>query len=206
MGNPRRVGTDETEYGEVITSAAHEERAADVLYRFGQRGDREGHSPFAEALFLALNGEADFTNDGVMTATELYLYLHDKITTKQTPQICQLKKHDKGEYIFPIRGFDRDRLEKAPKLDKKTNPYKGLESFEEEDSDKFFGRTALTQKLQEFVTTHPLTVVLGASGSGKSSLGRGKNLHKTRNPFGLLVVQDNISRGFSKRAVFSQQY
>lgn len=155
---------------QVITSAAHDEKAADSLYRFGQRGDHEGHSPFAEALFLALSGEADFTNDGVMTATELYLYLHDKITTKQTPQICQLKKHDKGEYIFPIRGFDRDQLEEAPKLDEKTNPYKGLASFEEEDSDKFFGRTALTQKLQEFVTKHRLTVVLGASGTGKSSL------------------------------------
>ncbi|WP_414588229.1 caspase family protein [Scytonema sp. PCC 10023] len=155
---------------QVITSAAHDEKAADSLYPFGQRGDHEGHSPFAEALFLALSGEADFTNDGVMTATELYLYLHDKITTKQTPEICQLKRHDKGEYIFPVRGFDRERLEEAPKLDEKTNPYKGLASFEEEDSDKFFGRTALTQKLQEFVTTHALTVVLGASGTGKSSL------------------------------------
>ncbi|GAA6618595.1 eIF2A-related protein [Scytonema sp. NUACC26] len=155
---------------QVITSAAHDEKAADTLHGFGQRGG-ESHSPFAEALFLALNNEeADFTNDGVMTATELYLYLHDKIATKQTPQICQLKKHDKGEYIFPIPGFQRDRLEEAPKLSKKTNPYKGLESFEEEDSDKFFGRNALTQKLQEFVTTHTLTVVLGTSGSGKSSL------------------------------------
>ncbi|MBD2777123.1 eIF2A-related protein [Iningainema tapete] len=155
---------------QVITSAAHDEKAVDSFYRFGQRGDCKGHSPFAEALFLALSGEADFTNDGVMTATELYLYLHDQITTKQTPQICQLKRHEKGEYVFPVRGFERARLEAAPKLDEKTNPYKGLASFEEEDSDKFFGRTTLTQKLLEFVTTHPLTVVLGASGSGKSSL------------------------------------
>ena len=155
---------------QVITSAASDEKAADSLYRFGQRGDNQGHSPFAELLFQALSGEADFTNDEVITATELYVYLRDKITSKQTPEICQLKRHDKGEYIFPLQGFDRNLLEEAPALDEKTNPYKGLMSFEEADSDKFFGRKALTQKLQEFVTTHQLTVVLGASGSGKSSL------------------------------------
>jgi hypothetical protein len=55
-------------------------------------------------------------------------------------------------------------------LDKSQNPYRGLQSFEEEDSDLFFGRTALVEKLHKFVTTNPLTVVLGASGSGKSSL------------------------------------
>ena len=155
---------------QVITSAAHDEKATDSLYRFGQRGDNQGHSPFAELLFQALNGEADFTSDGVITATELYLYLRDKITTKQTPELSQLKRHDKGEYIFPVPSFDRNQLQAAPTLDEKTNPYKGLESFEAADSDKFFGRTALTEKLQEFVTTHGLTVVLGASGTGKSSL------------------------------------
>ena len=155
---------------QVITSAAYDEKATDSLYRFGQRGDNQGHSPFAELLFQALNGEADFTSDGVITATELYLYLRDKITTKQTPELSQLKRHDKGEYIFPVPSFDRNQLQAAPTLDEKTNPYKGLESFEAADSDKFFGRTALTEKLQEFVTTHGLTVVLGASGTGKSSL------------------------------------
>ena len=155
---------------QVITSAAHDEKATDSLYRFGQRGDNQGHSPFAELLFQALNGQADFTSDGVITATELYLYLRDKITTKQTPELSQLKRHDKGEYIFPVPSFDRNQLQAAPTLDEKTNPYKGLESFEAADSDKFFGRTALTEKLQEFVTTHGLTVVLGASGTGKSSL------------------------------------
>jgi WD40 repeat protein/transcriptional regulator with XRE-family HTH domain len=57
-------------------------------------------------------------------------------------------------------------------------PYKGLLSFEESDSDLFFGRESLTQHLvgrvEEFTenpTSHFLTIV-GASGSGKSSLVR----------------------------------
>ncbi|MBE9225071.1 PD40 domain-containing protein [Phormidium sp. LEGE 05292] len=155
---------------QVITSAAYDEKAADSIYPFGQRGDCEGHSPFASLLFQALNGEPDFTKDGAIVATELYIYIRKNITAKQTPEICQLKRHNKGEYIFLLPGFDRSQLEQAPALDEKTNPYKGLASFEEDDKDKFFGRKALTDELQKCVTKNQLTVVLGASGSGKSSL------------------------------------
>ncbi len=158
---------------QVITSAADDEKAADSLYRFGQRSEHEGHSPFAELLLKGLSGGADYSCDGAITATELYVYIHGelgKTSAKQTPGFSQLKRHDKGEYIFPIPGFKANKLEEAPKLDEKANPYKGLESFEESDSDKFFGRKALIERLQEFVANQPLTVVLGASGSGKSSL------------------------------------
>jgi len=158
---------------QVITSAADDEKAADSLYRFGQRSEHEGHSPFAELLLKGLSGEADYSRDGAITATELYVYIHGelgKTSAKQTPGFSQLKRHDKGEYIFPIPGFKANKLEEAPKLDEKANPYKGLESFEESDSEKFFGRKALIETLQDFVANHPLTVVLGASGSGKSSL------------------------------------
>jgi WD40 repeat protein len=158
---------------QVITSAADDEKAADSLLNFGQRGNINGHSPFAELLFKALLGEADFTKDGVVTATEIYLYINDELAktiTKQTPGLCQLKRHDKGEYIFPILGFEPKNLDKAPPLDESKNPYRGLESFEEKDSSLFFGRKALIEKLQNFIINQPLTVVLGASGSGKSSL------------------------------------
>ena len=50
------------------------------------------------------------------------------------------------------------------------NPYRGLKSYETKDSDLFFGRTSLIEKLCHTVSDRPLTVVLGASGSGKSSL------------------------------------
>src|SRR6266542_5499134 len=75
---------------QVISSAAYDERAADVLAGFGARGDDGQHSPFALALFEALRGEADLlvrakdgppTGDGVITATELYTYLRDRIET-----------------------------------------------------------------------------------------------------------------------------
>lgn len=54
-----------------------------------------------------------------------------------------------------------------------TPPYRGLESFQLEDQEWFFGRTALTERLVA-TTTDPTTegpvLVVGPSGSGKSSL------------------------------------
>ncbi|MEG5172817.1 nSTAND1 domain-containing NTPase [Microcoleus sp. B3-D7] len=159
---------------QVITSAAHDEKAADSSHRFGKL-DREisGHSPFAELLLQGLNGEADMTNDGAIAATELYLYLDRELAkknAKQTAGICDFGRHNDGQYIFPLPEFDREGLPPAPILTENTNPYKGLDSFDEEDSGKFFGRTALTEELVKFVEKHQLTVVLGASGLGKSSL------------------------------------
>jgi len=178
---------------QVITSAADDEKAADSLYRFGQRSEDSEHSPFAELLLNALAGKADFSQDGVLTATELYVYIHGelgKTTAKQTPGFCQLKRHDKGEYIFAIPNFEANKLDQAPPLDESTNPYKGLESFEESDSDKFFGRKALIETLQAVISSHPLTVVLGTSGSGKSSLvkaGLIPQLKKAQNSWHILA-------------------
>ena len=52
-------------------------------------------------------------------------------------------------------------------------PFKGLQYFDETDSDLFFGREVLTAKLvNRLRETEFLSVVIGASGSGKSSLVR----------------------------------
>ena len=61
--------------------------------------------------------------------------------------------------------FDEGQL---PDLKDKLCPYVGLEAFR--DQTFFFGREADTQTVLAQVHTAPLVVVLGASGSGKSSL------------------------------------
>ncbi|MEM9770822.1 MAG: caspase family protein, partial [Cyanobacteria bacterium P01_D01_bin.73] len=159
---------------QVITSAAHDEKALDVLSRFGDReGDGEQHSPFAELLMEALLGKGDLSQDGVTTATELYVYLNSelaKATNAQTPGLSQLRGHDKGEFVFTVPGFDPKSLEPAPPLNKRNNPYRGLEAFDEKHTELFFGRQKVINELADFVESNPLTVVLGASGSGKSSL------------------------------------
>jgi len=170
---------------QVITSAAYDQTAFDILQDHRGRGHTGDHSPFAEALFDALRGQADRFpiahngqpgGDGVITATELYLYLRDRVELAteainqcQTPGLWPLRKHDKGEYIFLVPGHELN-LPPAPELNTANNPYRGLASFDEAQAHLYFGRSQLVEELQSFVQEHPLTVVLGPSGTGKSSL------------------------------------
>ncbi|AVH63709.1 nSTAND1 domain-containing NTPase [Nostoc sp. 'Peltigera membranacea cyanobiont' N6] len=175
---------------QVITSASDDQKALDSL---GSRGivteGNEVYSPFAKALFDALRGSADLNKDGIITATELYSYLRDQVEIltekhyqRQTPSLCPLRKHDKGEFIFLSPEFDRDKLEDAPPLNVENNPYKGLQSYDEKDSNLFFGREEQIEKLYQKVVANNqrLTLVLGASGTGKSSLVKAGLIPKLR--------------------------
>ena len=51
-------------------------------------------------------------------------------------------------------------------------PYRGLETFDEEHADLFFGREGDVQRLLEKLKASRFLAVLGPSGSGKSSLVR----------------------------------
>lgn len=51
-----------------------------------------------------------------------------------------------------------------------TNPYKGLRHFEGADAADFFGREDLVDELACVIEARPFTAILGASGSGKSSV------------------------------------
>ena len=53
-----------------------------------------------------------------------------------------------------------------------TAPYAGLRPFREQDAEWFFGRERLVEELAERLERQRLVVVIGASGSGKSSLMR----------------------------------
>lgn len=50
------------------------------------------------------------------------------------------------------------------------NPYQGLSAFQEKDAALFFGRETFTNQLVKVVETKKLVAVIGASGSGKSSV------------------------------------
>jgi WD40 repeat protein len=171
---------------QVITSAAHDQKAFDILFD-NRAVEGVEHSPFAEALFEALEkGTADVNGDGIVTATELYLHLSEtlrdrtlELRQQQVPGLWPLRKHDKGEFIFILnKDFNPKDLADAPPIDPENNPYRGLESFEAAQSKLFFGRDELIKELYDRITLpdaetnsdRPFTVVLGISGSGKSSL------------------------------------
>jgi WD40 repeat protein len=196
---------------QVITSASYDQPAMDVLSLRDDRGEivddnAQHHSPFATALIQALQGKADMSpparegkpaGDGVTTATELYLYLRDQVEVltesqrlRQTPEICTLCKHDKGEYIFLTPGYELD-LPPAPVLSKENNPYRALESFDQVHQDLFFGRDSEIERLlAKLDEPNPMVVVVGASGTGKSSLVKAGLLPRlTGNPaFSVLPV------------------
>lgn len=50
------------------------------------------------------------------------------------------------------------------------NPYRGLAPFDEPDADRFFGRAGALDELTRRLTDDPLVLLVGPSGSGKSSL------------------------------------
>ncbi|MET9626376.1 helix-turn-helix transcriptional regulator [Lentzea sp. NPDC006480] len=49
-------------------------------------------------------------------------------------------------------------------------PYPGREPFGEDDAKRFFGRECLVEQIVESTRTKPLTVLVGASGAGRTSL------------------------------------
>ena len=70
-------------------------------------------------------------------------------------------------------------------------PYKGMAYFDEADAPLFFGREALTAELLGRLHEHPFLAVVGASGSGKSSLVRAGLIPALK---GTTVVVDGVVR------------
>jgi hypothetical protein len=174
---------------QAIASSSHRQRALDVLAGavVGAREGEDAHSPFAAALLEGLAGAADLypparpgrpAGDGVITVSELFAFVRERVAARtaradhaQTPMFWPLRDHEDGEFFFLAPGRVPE-LEDAPPLTERNNPYRGLQPYDVEDADIFSGRREATDALCERVLAHPLTVVTGPSGSGKSSLVR----------------------------------
>ncbi len=183
---------------QVITST--DEKAADSL--FGQRDkDISGHSPFAELLLRGLNGEADLIQDGVITARELSFYLETELpkkTTKQTPDLIELKGHQQGDYIFPLPDFDINLLRTTSKPSENTNP-DSLESIEE-DSYKLFTKFLYDDKLLFLTLVRQLNMLLGAEELTKSRLNQAEAI----TPF-ILKYINKLGQNLRKNQMINQE-
>ena len=191
----------------LLTSSAHNETAVDMLSspETAATTDDETeaqetlHSPFAAALLDGLSGEADsersgFEPDGVITVTELHQYIYSRLgsareTRFQTPGLSNLKRANRGEFVFLAPGKKKN-TRPSPPLDENDNPWLGLAAYSRDDDQKFFGRSEVVEDLLQRVQGRDIVpnsrdrfkeitggyarwvVVIGASGSGKSSLVR----------------------------------
>jgi WD40 repeat protein len=164
---------------QLLLSTAHDELASDrLLAKPSQETLGDGqHSPFALALLQSLqpHSPADFNQDGLLTASELYTFLRDRLVRllpshhQQTPSLWNLDWHDGGEFLFCLTSALPDLPSAAP-LSKDFNPYLGLRPFSAAHRHLFFGREHGVDSLCEHIRTHPLLLLCGPSGAGKSSL------------------------------------
>ncbi|WP_406483288.1 hypothetical protein [Streptomyces platensis] len=69
-----------------------------------------------------------------------------------------------------------------PQEDDTEPPYKGLSRFEPGDAELFFGRDELTAQVAQAARRHRVSALVGASGSGKSSLLRAGLIPHLRTP------------------------
>ncbi|WP_281918951.1 NACHT and WD repeat domain-containing protein [Nocardia sputorum] len=115
---------------------------------------------------------------------------------------CDVSTHTAQEpWLQAVRGM---RSTTARRRSQETAPYRGLEAFQTEDAHLFFGRGRLTEQLYERLGAvrqrgagSRLLIVVGASGSGKSSLLRAglmPALHRGGTRTALMVPGNNPAK------------
>ncbi|MCH9739564.1 MAG: trypsin-like peptidase domain-containing protein [Epsilonproteobacteria bacterium] len=83
------------------------------------------------------------------------------------------KTNGKQAYATPatyLKSIWEEMPETLFESNQMNNPYKGLHSFEYEDRENYYGRETESKKIAQTIKTTKLFTLLGASGSGKSSL------------------------------------
>ncbi|MCL6754247.1 hypothetical protein KBT16_26015 [Nostoc sp. CCCryo 231-06] len=134
-----------------ITATRSYETGVEILHTQGL---------LTQALLAGLNPEND--PDGIINSHKLADFIISRTpNTVQRPLIANSTRAILLTTKFSQKSF-QDNC-----------PYRSLSYFKEtkEDAEVFYGRSALTQELIKQVTDkHRLIAVLGASGSGKSSL------------------------------------
>lgn len=160
---------------QVLCSTGVRELAADSSQRWGN------NSPFAELLLQVFDpavplpgNPADLNGDGLVTATELYLFLRQKMAgtdrgflLKQTPCMVLLEKHDFGEFVFPTRNWDELTMALPPVMGldelKRKNPYRGLKPYGSANKASFFGRDRESAHVAHMVQGPRCLSISGAS-------------------------------------------
>jgi WD40 repeat protein/energy-coupling factor transporter ATP-binding protein EcfA2 len=131
------------------------------------------YSVFTQALLDGLNPER--LPQGSVTNYALT----DWVSNALKGEMQQPMFENSGSEILLTRCHGSPTLIKT-ELKQDVCPYRGLEYFDEIHASYFFGREDLTDQLIERVRSRNFVAVVGASGSGKSSLIRAGLIHKLR--------------------------
>ncbi len=125
------------------------------------------------------NGQADFQRrlDKFDVASDLdillrIIELQDALAQYPTPGAIGLAMENIHAERIEISGIAVTQIQGAAPPTPGQSPYKGLSYFDVADAPLFFGREKLTAHLVQRLWDHRFLAVVGASGSGKSSLVR----------------------------------
>ncbi|MBD2344390.1 nSTAND1 domain-containing NTPase [Anabaena subtropica] len=126
---------------------------------------------FAQALIETLKAASAPIGLSVATwITQLQIHLATQTpTTPSLPLHIWLSGTQGVIEIIPAITSARSN-QKSVAFDLKICPYRGLQAFGEEDTQYFYGRESLIQQLISRLAHKPFLAVVGASGSGKSSI------------------------------------
>ncbi|MBD2055012.1 caspase family protein [Oculatella sp. FACHB-28] len=131
------------------------------------------YSVFTQALLTGLDPQRSET--GIITNHSLTTWVNDALKGELQQPLFE----NSGSEIILTRG---ESLATAKKPLQSTDicPYRGLEFFDEAHAEYFFGREDLTDQLLDELRRGRFVAVVGASGSGKSSLVRAGLLWELR--------------------------
>lgn len=143
--------------GKALTGPQSRERVVAIISWLHQQGVLD-YLEEADAL-LAAAGKHGLVADGdKATEARLFQSLDERASARSRPK-------QEGIELSETHHGQKQQTSLA-------SPYRGLFAFREEDADFFCGREAFTARLFDAVHTHhkPLVMVIGPSGSGKSSV------------------------------------
>ena len=128
---------------------------------------REGqkHGIFTAAVLEGLTPEKAVK--GEITSNDLFGFVSRELKPSGQEVI-----HAGMGFAIPLVSYASQERTAPPEFDESVVPYRGLEPFEKEQTEFFFGRKQVIEDIWRTLDQDNFVAVIGASGSGKSSVVR----------------------------------
>ncbi len=131
-------------------------------------GETSPHSIFSTALLKGLARDQVGASGGSISSQDLGAVIDRELKGKGQEPVWLMYKQPMAIVTYPP--VVASPTPAPPNEFNRTNPYLGLYAFNEADTDRFFGREQAIWDVISCIASNRFLAVMGASGSGKSSL------------------------------------